>query len=342
MVLTLDDTKRTAIGMKLADMVLIQKLLISNEEKFISALNDDNIRQRFQDMLADDRKNMGILETVIVQYGVKAEPKETVKKMVETIEQLMAGSELTLYEKVSEHELLKHKQAMTGILIHKAGQVVGADIEAAITPLNTVNFENRAHQEQLKGILEILGTRELTGQEPDQSIWGRVQDALMALTGVAGSVVSRSDDEMKIQDLIRMDHTKADTLFMEIQNSSDAAKIQEYFGQLYKDLLAHSEAEEQVYYPALRSYYNKTQDLYNEQAELKQMLDQIRALSPSAPEFKDRVKEVHKLVMHHKSQEENDTFPIVRDNFSAEQQKQLATQFKQAKSQSQDKFAASR
>jgi len=64
----------------------------------------------------------------------------------------MKGSELTSFEKVFQHELLKHKQTMTGLVIHKAAQVVGADIEAAITPLNTINFENRAHQEQLKGI----------------------------------------------------------------------------------------------------------------------------------------------------------------------------------------------
>jgi len=81
----------------------------------------------------------------------------------------MKGSELTSFEKVFQHELLKHKQTMTGLVIHKAAQVVGADIEAAITPLNTINFENRAHQEQLKGILEILGVRELTGLEPDQT-----------------------------------------------------------------------------------------------------------------------------------------------------------------------------
>jgi len=79
----------------------------------------------------------------------------------------MKGSELTSFEKVFQHELLKHKQTMTGLVIHKAAQVVGADIEAAITS-NTINFENRAHQEQLKGILEILGVRELTGLEPDQ------------------------------------------------------------------------------------------------------------------------------------------------------------------------------
>src|SRR4028118_2215386 len=105
---------------------------------------------------------------------------------------------------------------MAGILVHKCAQKVGADIELAIGPLNTINFENRAHQEQLKGIIEVLGVRELTGQDAHQGLWARVQDAVAALTGVAGSVITRTDDEMSIRDLLRMDHTKADTLFAEI------------------------------------------------------------------------------------------------------------------------------
>lgn len=32
--------------------------------------------------------------------------------------------------------------------------------------------------------MEVLGTRELTGQEPDQSVWARTQDAVAALRGV--------------------------------------------------------------------------------------------------------------------------------------------------------------
>lgn len=340
MVLTLDDTKRLAIGSKLADLKAVQNLLIANEQTFLSEITDQDIRQRIQDMLDDDRKNLGVLDTVIVQYGVKGEPRETTIKMVEEVQKLMQGSELTIFEKVAQHELLKHKQTMSGLLIHKAAQVVGADIEAAITPLNTLNFENRAHQEQLKGILEILGVRELTGQNPDQGIWARVQDAVAALTGVAGSVVTRSDDEMSIRDLIRMDHTKVNTLFMQVEQTEDPQKLQEYFGQIYKDLTAHSIAEEQIVYPAVRSYYSETQDLYNEQDEMKKMLEQIKATSPASSDFKPMVKQLMQAVMHHVRQEENDMFPKLRDNFSDEQQKQMATQFKTAKSKVQDELAA--
>lgn len=342
MVTSIDDAKRMAIASKLADMKEIQELLISNEQTLMAACNDEDIRKRLSDMLQDDQKNMGILETVMVQYGVKGEPKPTTLQMVKMTRELMQGSELSLYEKFVQHELLKHGQTMSGLLIHKAAQVVGADIEAAITPLNTVNFENRAHQEQLKGVLEVLGVRELTGKEADQGIWARVQDAMAALTGVAGSVVSRTDDEMNIQDVIRMDHQKVNLLFGQIEGTDDPQKIQEYFGQIYKDLNVHSQAEEQVVYPAVRSFYGEsdTQELYDEQAEMKVLMDSIKSMSPASPEFKQQVSRLKDIVMDHVRQEESTMFAAIRNNCSDEQKEQLATQFKAVKSQLQEQFVA--
>ncbi len=344
MVQTLDDTKRMAIAMELADMKEVQNLLIANEQKLISAIGDQEIAKRFQDMLEDDRKNLGVLETVMIQYGVKAEPRDTINKMVEKVQQMMEGSELTLYQKAFQHELLKHQQVMTGLLIHKCAQVVGADVAVAIAPLNTINFENRAHQEQLKGILEILGTRELTGNDPDQGLWGRVQDAIAALSGVFGSAVTQTSDkqDMDIRDLIRLDHNKTNTIFTEIGATDDPQKIQEYFGQLYKDLTVHAIAEEQVVYPKVRGFYgdDNTQELYDEQAEMKQMLDEIKSMSPSAPEFKDKVKQLMDVVGDHIRQEESTMFAAIGNNLSEQEREQLSTEFKAAKSKIQDEMAA--
>jgi hemerythrin superfamily protein len=342
MVTTLDDSKRMAIGEKLASMKVVQDLLIDNEQKLAGACNDPEIRDQLNKMLESDRKNMGILDTVIVQYGVQGSPKKTVEKMAKEIDKLMDGSDLSLFEKVSQHELLKHQQVMSGLLVHKAAQVVGADVEAAITPLNTVNFENRAHQEQLKGVLEVLGVREMTGQEAKQGIWARVQDAVAAVSGVAGSAVSHTDDEMNVQDVIRMDHAKVSALFMQIEGTDDPQKIQEYFGQIYKDLTVHSEAEEQVVYPAVRAFYGEhdTQELYDEQAEMKIMLDSLRATSPTAPQFKTQLKQLKNAVLDHVRQEESTMFAAIRKNCSGDQQEQLATQFKTAKSQLQQNMAS--
>jgi hemerythrin superfamily protein len=346
MSIALDDSKRTAIGCQLADIKEVQNLLIANEEILISACNDLDIRERLGKMLEDDRKNLGVLDTVLVQYGVQGQPKETVTKMVEEIGELMEGSELSLYEKMSQHELLKHQQFMSGVLVHKAAQIVGADVEAAIAPINTLNFENRAHQEQLKGVLEVLGVRELTGQEAKQGLWSRVQDAVAALSGIAGSAATQTSDksDMNIEDVIRLDHNKVNMLFMQIDQTNEPAKIEEYFGQIYKDLSVHSEAEEQVVYPAVRSFYSDTQELYDEQAEMKVVLEQLKGMDASATDFvnnfKSRIGQLKDMVMDHVRQEENSMFAALRSNCSDTQREQMATQFKSAKAKLQEQMMA--
>jgi hemerythrin superfamily protein len=342
MSIAIEDSKRTAIACKLADIKEVQNLLIANEEKLMSSCSDQEIRDSLGHMLADDRKNLGILDTVSIQYGVQGKPKAAIVTMVEQISQMMDGSELSLYEKVSQHELLKHQQFMSGVLVHKAAQVVGADVEAAITPLNTLNFENRAHQEQLKGVLEVLGVRELTGQEAQQGLWARVQDSVAALSGIVGSAVTQISDksDLSIQDIIRMDHQKVELLFIQIEKSNDPKKIEEYFGQIYKDLSVHAEAEEQVVYPAVRPFYGETQALYDEQAEMKVLLAELKSSTALADDFKSKVDRLKTAVMEHVRQEEATMFAAIRSNYSDAQQEQLATQFKSAKSQLQAKLAA--
>lgn len=342
MVVTLDDTKRSAIAVRLADMKAFQQLIISNEEKLLSQINDSEIQKRLQDMLDSDRKNMGVLETVIVQYGIQGEPREVTQKFVEMTQQMMQQSELSLYDKFAQHELLKHGQVMTGIMLHKAAQVVGADIELAFGPLNTVNFENRAHQEQLKGVLEQVGTRELTGKDADQGLWARVQDAAAAFSGVVGSVVTQTTDkqDMNVQDIIRLDHNKVNTLFTELLQSDNPQKIQEYFGQIYKDLTAHAEAEEQVVYPKVRPFYGEsdTQELYDEQAEMKRVLEEIKAIDPSSSQFKEKIQQLMSDVGDHIRQEESTMFAAIRNNLSSDESEQLASQFKAAKAEIQKKM----
>ena len=342
MVATLDDTKRNAIAVKLATLKALQQLAIEKEQSLLTQGLDGEIADRIRNFINDDQKNLGILETVIGQYGIQAEPKKNITQFIEKAREMFKSSDLSLYEKVSQHELLKHQLVMSGLIVHKAAQKVGADVLLAIAPLNTINFENRAHQEQLKGILEILGVRELTGQDADQGIWARVQDALAAVSGVVGSAVTQNSDkkDLNIQDVIRLDHNKVNTLFTEILQSNDPQKIQEYFGQIYKDLTAHAEAEEEVVYPKVRPFYGQdnTQELFDEQAEMKRVLDQIKAISPSSSEFKDQVKQLMEAVGDHIRQEESTMFAAIRNNLSTEQTEQLATEFKAAKTRIQEKL----
>jgi hemerythrin superfamily protein len=141
---------------------------------------------------------------------------------------------------------------------------------------------------------------------------------------------------MSIRDLLLMDHTKADILFAEILGSDDPQKIQEYFGQLYQDVKVHGLAEEQVLYPAVRPYYDQMQEIFEQTDHVIEMLDNMKLLDPSAPNFKAEVKRLRLAARSHIDQEEKDIFPKIKANFSDEQQKQLATEFKAAKSKLQE------
>jgi hemerythrin superfamily protein len=340
MVTVFDDSKRVALAVKLADMRELQNLLITFDQKLLPQFADQEIRNRFEDILRDDQKNIGVLDMVIVQYGIQAQPSETGKKMLDQAHHSLDSSQMNLFDKVSILELLKHQQVMSGLILHKAAQKVGADVIAAIGQINTINFENRAHQEQLKAILEVLGVLELTGEEADQGLWARVQDAVAAMTGVAGNVLNLQSQDIKVQDAISLDHRKVETLFKQIEASEDPARIREFFAQLCRDLSIHAEAEEETVYPAVRAYYAATQELYSEQAEAKLMLKKLQALNPSTDEFKAQIRLLKDAVQAHVQQEEMEMFSAIRDNIDEAEQKQLTVRFNAVKKRLQSEQMA--
>jgi len=160
MVTSIDDTKRLALCKDYRPESISQNLIISNE-KLIDACPYEDIRSRLQNMLSD-QKNLGI-DTVIVQYGIQTEPSAATKIFIPQFEQMMSGMSL-LWNSFTMNWW--SMVAMSGIMIHKAAQVVGADIEVALRLWIPLTL--RAHQEQLKGMLEQVGVREMTGLDAQQ------------------------------------------------------------------------------------------------------------------------------------------------------------------------------
>ena len=59
-----------------------------------------------------------------------------------------------------------------------------------------------------------------------------------------------------------------------------------------------------------------------------EMLDEIKPLDFSSSEFKAKVEQLRTAVRTHVDREEQDIFPHLINNFSREQQKQMASDFK--------------
>ena len=189
MAATLEATKRNAIARKLADLKALQNLMISNEEKLLkAATGKKEVTDNLTDMLEDDRKSLSAIEQAITDLEMSSDPSDTVTNMIQTIDEIMSGNHLDVYEKFMQHEGLKHQLVMTGLLIHKAAQATDGILQKVIDPINKVNFKNRAHQEQLKTAIYYYGVRQLVGAEPEDGIWAAAEDAIAALKGTFGGL----------------------------------------------------------------------------------------------------------------------------------------------------------
>lgn len=181
---------KTTLATKLADLKLFQSVLIDSIQKLMAATTDSTIVERLEGMLKSDRDNLTTIEGIIAQNGLSADPRNITQEYADKVGQLMDSSDLTLYDKFFQLELMKHQQTMTGLVLHKVAQSLDDSLQNAMEPLNKVNFENRAHQEILKGTLYFVGTREMAGKEPDMGLWASVEQAVAALKGAVGSAAS--------------------------------------------------------------------------------------------------------------------------------------------------------
>ena len=181
----------TTLATKLADLKLFQNVLIECGQKLMTETEDSTIRERLEKIVNSDRQNLPPIEEAISKSGLTAESRDITQKHAEAVKQMMSGDELTTYDKFFQFELLKHQQTMTGLVIHKVAQSLNDELQDAMESLNKVNFENRAHQEVLKGVLYFVGTREIAGQEPDMGLWASVEQGIAALKGAVDSVSSK-------------------------------------------------------------------------------------------------------------------------------------------------------
>lgn len=179
----------TTLATKLADLKLFQDVLIEIEQTLMAATNDGTIRERLEGILDSDRKNLSLIDDAIAKSGATGTSREITQTHANKVREMMNSSELTAYDKFFQLELLKHQQTMTGLVLHKVAQSLDDTLQAAMEPLNKVNFENRAHQEVLKGVLYFVGTREMAGTEPDMGLLASIEQGIAAVKGAIGSAV---------------------------------------------------------------------------------------------------------------------------------------------------------
>jgi hemerythrin superfamily protein len=117
--------------------------------------------------------------------------------------------------------------------------------------------------------------------------------------------------------LLENDHQEVQQMFKEFEELSDRSKVSKkrLADQICQALTIHTELEEKIFYPAVRSAI-KDDDLMDEalveHAGAKDLIAQIMAIDPGDELYDAKVKVLSEQVIHHIQEEEREMFPQVR------------------------------
>jgi hemerythrin superfamily protein len=133
-------------------------------------------------------------------------------------------------------------------------------------------------------------------------------------------------------EMLRQDHLKLDQLFGRYADAADPGEKLAIVQQIYRELMPHAQAEEEIFYPALRDAASDeamVEEAYSEHAAARKTLASILDASPEDRTYDMKVKMLQKEIQHHVREEETELFQEARD--SGLDLAQLGERFRQRK-----------
>lgn len=149
--------------------------------------------------------------------------------------------------------------------------------------------------------------------------------------------------EASIYDLLHTDHETVSGLFEQMEATENPGQRERLVAQLKKELLAHSEAEDVVFYQRLKAA-DEAREIVLEAAEehrvVARVLGELERLSAENERWSARLKVLKELVEHHVEEEEGEMFKKARGVFSREQERELGASFLAEKKRIQSEMRA--
>jgi hemerythrin superfamily protein len=115
--------------------------------------------------------------------------------------------------------------------------------------------------------------------------------------------------------LLKDDHRTVQQLFEAL--GINTGRRDELAQQLVQELTVHTEAEEQIVYPAIRRAIpngdQRVDEGIDEHRRVSEMLDRLSTMTADDADFDGLMADIQAAVEHHVQEEETETFPLFRD-----------------------------
>jgi hemerythrin superfamily protein len=131
--------------------------------------------------------------------------------------------------------------------------------------------------------------------------------------------------------MLKSDHATIKRLLRELSETTERAVKQReaLVGEIERELKAHAQAEEEVFYPAFKAAAEKSDavDLFYEAAEEHHVVDMVlpalKVANPKSKEFTAKAKVLKDLIEHHVKEEEGQMFAKARQLFNEDELREL-------------------
>lgn len=120
--------------------------------------------------------------------------------------------------------------------------------------------------------------------------------------------------------LLKQDHAEVKKMFNQYEKLAKKEDIEGKVmiaNKICAELIAHTIAEEEIFYPATREAIDDD-DMLNEakveHESAKDLIMQIQSMAPEDPMYDAKVKVLGEYIAHHVEEEETEMFPMVRES----------------------------
>jgi hemerythrin superfamily protein len=134
-------------------------------------------------------------------------------------------------------------------------------------------------------------------------------------------------------ELLTTDHQAVRRLFGQFQAAQEAEdenRMAQLAGTIFQELEVHTTIEEEIFYPAIRDQDEELSETVDESLQEHHVVDvlmnEMRDLADGSDEWVAKMTVLIENVEHHADEEEQEMFPEVREQLSADRLRELGDQ----------------
>jgi hemerythrin superfamily protein len=146
--------------------------------------------------------------------------------------------------------------------------------------------------------------------------------------------------------LLKKDHSTVKSLFHKFERTgkTSADKRAELFEQIRRELQLHSRAEQEIFYPLVKSANGDGRRLISEATrehrDIDELLTQVARLEASGKNFDEKMEALIENVEHHIDEEEGEIFQFAEENCTADELEQAGLELEKRKKVLEGQMAA--